>query len=185
MTKTQEDKNAIIDYFIKELSEGSDNRELDKSVYDFLRSKKAFAQSEIKRYAKELDLLDKFLHLYEQGFNIEEYVGFDGSKNYKFQEPVHDYNVTFAKEDYNLYRTKSYWRDFSMHMIQETEMYISSSEIMDASSAPKNERRACMSILSIVLSDMCENGEIVKLKVEGVKGYYYGLPSKPPKVNVR
>jgi hypothetical protein len=83
-----------------------------------------------------------------------------------------------SKEGYeskNLgYRSKEFWRSQVDYIFKDKPLR--SKDIIDSYNINPVERRFCMSILSNVLSEICEKGLLNKFKVEGKKGFYYALP---------
>lgn len=164
MKKRQSD---ILNFLISEVSEGSLKNELEVSLKEYLIVRRSRIRDEIVRLSNKLDEIDNLLEYYDS-FIIES------------SESLNNLYIDDEKSfDVYAYRTKDYWRRFAYQMLEELNMFVSSSEIMNASITPKNERRQVMSILSIVLSEMTKSGKLSKIKVEGKRGYYYGIPNIP------
>ncbi len=144
----------------KEILKNIDASSLNSEIRKILFEKNIYHNSMINKHQKVLDDI-RFL------MNVIDENELKSEKN--------------NSEKINEYRTKEFWRKQIIKLLDESEIALKSSNILESVPINYNEKRNCMSILSNVLAEMSkdENKEINRYKVNGEKGYYYGLPNKP------
>jgi hypothetical protein len=111
-------------------------------------------QDLIALHKKAIEKIQQLITIGENEVQIE-----DGIKNEKVE-----------------YRNKDFWRSQVGLMLNEKGHPLKSTDIINSYPINPIERRQCMSILSNVLSELCDKGMIKKFKIDYEKGYYYALP---------
>lgn len=166
------------------LSEIIENDSLNKdsdlfSIRSLLYDKKIMVETKIRKQQKLLAQIDFLINTFDNEFESH-------STNI-VSEPVEIYNLSSSNKglDSDL-RNKEFWRNYSIDILSESRTIMKSSDIIKASnvSLDKNTRRACMSILSIVLAELVDFDKVVRYKIDGEKGFYYaikGIPFVKPK----
>jgi hypothetical protein len=89
------------------------------------------------------------------------------------QQEITEDRLKKSKVDF---RRKKFWREQIEYTIEKTGRPLKSKEILECFPVNPNEKRNCMSILSIVLAEFSEKGIVKKFKIEGEKGFCYALP---------
>lgn len=153
--------------------------------------------SEFERHIIELESILKKLKLKENQAEYE-FPGLDALFSLKMYhqdmlslhkmviEKIHDLTKlveyeevkeSWIKNEIVDYRNKDFWRRQVDIMLNEKKHPLKSTDIINNSQINPAEKRQCMSILSNVLSELCEKGMIKKFKIDGEKGFYYALPN--------
>lgn len=89
-------------------------------------------------------------------------------------EPVEEYGI-------DRFKRKSFWRESIIKFLQKQDNAVQSSRIYKAFTQGYDiddlNKRHIMSVLSSVLADLAESGDIVKVKYVGTKGFHYQFAS--------